>query len=170
MKMDLLGLRTLTTIQRARNLVKQSTGKDIDPEAIPLDDQNVLELFRTGRTKGIFQFESAGMRELLTRMKPDRIEDLIAANAMYRPGPMELIPSYCNRKEGVESVPSVHPLVDDILAETYGIMVYQEQVMQVLNRLGKLPLNTALTLIKAISKKNQDVIAAERKNLSLIHI
>lgn len=164
MKMDLLGLRTLTTIQRARNLVQQSTGKDIDPEAIPLDDQNVLELFRTGRTKGIFQFESTGMRELLTRMKPDRIEDLIAANAMYRPGPMELIPSYCNRKEGVESVPSVHPLVDDILSETYGIMVYQEQVMQVLNRLGKLPLNTALTLIKAISKKKEEVIAAERKN------
>ncbi len=162
MKMDFLGLRTLTTIQRARELAASATGKDIDPETIPLDDPEVFGLFRSGRTDGIFQFESGGMQDLLRRMKPDRIEDLIAANAMYRPGPMELIPSYCARKDGSEEIPSVHPLVDDILAETYGIMVYQEQVMQVLNRLGKLPLNTALTLIKAISKKKEKTIAAER--------
>ena len=162
MKMDFLGLRTLTTIQRARDLVEADTGKDIDPETLPLDDQEVFDLFRSGQTDGIFQFESGGMQDLLKRMKPDRIEDLIAANAMYRPGPMELIPSYCKRKDGSEKIPSVHPLVDDILAETYGIMVYQEQVMQVLNRLGKLPLNTALTLIKAISKKKEKTIAAER--------
>ncbi|MDY7010492.1 MAG: DNA polymerase III subunit alpha [Planctomycetota bacterium] len=162
MKMDFLGLRTLTTIQRARELTASATGKDIDPETIPLDDQEVFELFRAGRTDGIFQFESGGMQDLLRRMKPDRIEDLIAANAMYRPGPMELIGSYCARKDGSEEIPSVHSLVDDILAETYGIMVYQEQVMQVLNRLGKLPLNTALTLIKAISKKKERTIAAER--------
>ncbi len=162
MKMDFLGLRTLTTIQRARELATDSIGKDIDPETLPLDDREVFELFRTGQTDGVFQFESGGMQDLLRRMKPDRIEDLIAANAMYRPGPMELIPTYCARKDGSEEIPSVHPLVDDILAETYGIMVYQEQVMQVLNRLGKLPLNTALTLIKAISKKKEKTIAAER--------
>ncbi len=162
MKMDFLGLRTLTTIQRARDLVQADTGKNIDPETIPLDDREVFDLFRSGQTAGIFQFESGGMQDLLQRMKPDRIEDLIAANAMYRPGPMELIGSYCKRKDGSEEIPSVHPLVDDILAETYGIMVYQEQVMQVLNRLGKLPLNTALTLIKAISKKKEKTIAAER--------
>ena len=102
------------------------------------------------------------MKNVLIQMQPTRIEDLIAANAMYRPGPMELIPVYCARKNGGEPVPSVHALVDDILAETYGIMVYQEQVMLVLNRLGKLPFNTALTLIKAISKKKHATIAAER--------
>ena len=164
MKMDFLGLRTLTTIQRARELAREATGEDIDPESIPLDDQNVLELFRQARTEGIFQFESGGMQDLLRKMQPDRIADLIAANAMYRPGPMELIGSYCRRKSGSEEVPSVHPLVDDILAETYGIMVYQEQVMQVLSRLGKLSLGTALTLIRAISKKSEKTIVAERPN------
>jgi len=164
LKMDFLGLRTLSILQRARELVVRSGAEDIDPDGLPLDDDRVFELFREGRTEGIFQFESGGMQNLLRKMRPDRIEDLIAANAMYRPGPMELIPTYCSRKSGAEPVPSVHPLVDDILAETYGIMVYQEQVMQVLNRLGKLPLNTALTLIKAISKKKEDKIAAERPN------
>ncbi len=164
MKMDFLGLRTLSILQRARELVAETTGRTIDLENLPLDDQEVLDVFRSGRTAGVFQFESGGMQDLLRKMRPDRMQDLIAANAMYRPGPMELIGTYCARKNGREEVPSVHPLVDDILAETYGIMVYQEQIMQVLSRLGKLPLNTALTLIKAISKKKQEVIEAERPN------
>jgi len=164
MKMDFLGLRTLTIIQRARELVAGRSGKDLDPEALPLDDADVYALFRRGETDGVFQFESDGMKNVLLQMQPTRIEDLIAANALYRPGPMELIPSYCARKAGREPVPSVHELVDDLLAETYGIMAYQEQVMQVLNRLGKLPLNRALTLIKAISKKKEATIAAERPN------
>jgi DNA polymerase-3 subunit alpha len=164
MKMDFLGLRTLTIIQRARELVRKDTGQDVDPETIPLDDEQVFELFRNGYTDGVFQFESDGMKNVLQQMQPSRVEDLIAANAMYRPGPMELIPTYCARKHGSEDVPSVHPLVDDLLAETYGIMAYQEQVMQVLNRLGKLPLNRALTLIKAISKKKEKLIASERPN------
>jgi len=164
MKMDFLGLRTLTVIQRARELVRRRTGEDIDPETLNLDDPAVFELFCEGRTDGVFQFESDGMKNVLVRMQPGRIGDLIAANAMYRPGPMELIGAYCARKNRAESVPSLHPLVDDILAETYGIMCYQEQVMLVLNRLGKLPLNRALTLIKAISKKKASAIAAERAN------
>jgi len=164
MKMDFLGLRTLTIVRRARELVRDSTGQDIDPETIPLDDPQVFELFCQGRTDGVFQFESDGMKNVLLQMKPQRIEDLIAANAMYRPGPMELIGSYCARKNGAEPIPSIHRLVDDILAETYGIMCYQEQVMQVLNRLGKLPLGRALTLIKAISKKKKSAIAAEKPN------
>ena len=164
MKMDFLGLRTLTIIQRARELVHQRTGREIDPEALPLDDDDVLAVFRRAETDGIFQFESGGMRSVLAQMQPTRLEDLIAANAMYRPGPMELIPTFCARKHGREGIPSVHALVDDILAETYGIMVYQEQVMLVLNRLGKLPLNRALTLIKAISKKKESTIEAERSN------
>jgi len=164
MKMDFLGLRTLTIIQHARDLVKADTGVDMDPDAIDQTDQEVFDLFRRGRTCGVFQFESGGMRDLLQKLAPSKIEELIAASAMYRPGPMELIPSYIARKHGREDIPSVHPLVDDILAETYGVMCYQEQVMQVVNRLGKLPLNTALTLIKAISKKKHKVIAAERAN------
>lgn len=164
MKMDFLGLRTLTIIQRARELVRAKTGKDIDPETLPLDDPKVYELFCRGYTDGVFQFESDGMKNVLRQMQPSKITDLIAANAMYRPGPMELIPTYCHRKNGTEGVPEVHPLVDDILAETYGIMTYQEQVMMVLNRLGKLPLNRALTLIKAISKKKEKTIADEKPN------
>jgi len=164
MKMDFLGLRTLTIIQRARELTAQRLGHDVDPEKIPLDDQEVFALFQQGLTDGVFQFESGGMKSVLMQMQPTAIGDLIAANAMYRPGPMELIGTYCARKSGAEEVPSVHPLVDDLLAETHGIMAYQEQVMQVLNRLGKLPLNRALTLIKAISKKKVKKIAAERPN------
>src|SRR5207248_10440129 len=131
----------------------------IDIEKIDLTDQNVFDLFRRGETKGIFQFESGGMQDLLMKMQPDRIEDLIAANALYRPGPMELIPIYCNRKHGREPVPQVHPIMDQILQETYGIMVYQEQVMQIFNQLGGIELSNAYKLIKAISKKTADVIA-----------
>ncbi|MCK5113365.1 MAG: DNA polymerase III subunit alpha [Phycisphaerae bacterium] len=162
MKMDFLGLRTLTIIQRARVLVKQRIGKDVDPEKIPLDDPDVFELFRHGNTAGVFQFESEGMQGILRQMQPTEINDLIAANALYRPGPMDLIPAYCSRKNGKEQVPSLHPIVDDILAETYGIMAYQEQVMLVMNRLGKMTLNHALTLQKAISKKKLKVIDAAR--------
>jgi len=164
MKMDFLGLRTLSVIQRARELVRDRIGQDVDPEQLTLDDPAVYDLFCHGYTDGVFQFESEGMKSVLAQMRPSKIEDLIAASAMYRPGPMELIPTYCHRKNGQEEVPVLHPLVDDLLAETYGVMCYQEQVMQVLNRLGKLPLNRALTLVKAISKKKEKDIAAERPN------
>jgi DNA polymerase-3 subunit alpha len=180
LKMDFLGLRTLTTLTRAVDLelatrpqrgpdrgtwkhpkppVPQDDKARIDIEKIDLHDQNVFDLFKRGETKGIFQFESGGMQDLLMKMQPDRVEDLIAANALYRPGPMELIPTYCNRKHGREAVPKVHPIMDAILAETYGIMVYQEQVMQIFNQLGGIELSNAYKLIKAISKKQADVIA-----------
>jgi DNA polymerase-3 subunit alpha len=175
--MDFLGLRTLTTLTRSIDLelhtreirpVKwapnQATPprdeKDrIDIEKIDLTDQTVFKLFQRGETRGVFQFESSGMQDLLMKMVPDRIEDLIAANALYRPGPMELIPTYCARKHGKEQVPKVHPIMDAILEETYGIMVYQEQVMQIFNQLGGIDLANAYKLIKAISKKTTDVIA-----------
>jgi DNA polymerase III subunit alpha len=159
LKMDFLGLRTLSVITRSVKLVQQTKGTEIDIEKIDLTDRKVLDLFCRGETKGVFQFESGGMQDLLMKMAPDRLEDLIAANALYRPGPMELIPLYCNRKHGRESVPSVHPLMDAILKETYGIMVYQEQVMQIFNQLGGIELANAYKLIKAISKKTTDVIA-----------
>ncbi|MHC4476173.1 MAG: DNA polymerase III subunit alpha [Planctomycetota bacterium] len=162
LKMDFLGLKTLSVLERARQLVKDIHGKEIDLEHIPLDDPKVFQLFSNGGTKGVFQFESGGMQDLLMKMKPDRIEDLIAANALYRPGPMILIPDYIDRKHGAKwSLP--HPIMKEVLAETYGIMVYQEQVMRICNRLGDIPLREAYTLIKAISKKKARTIAKERE-------
>ena len=162
LKMDFLGLKTLSVIERARQLVKNIHGKDIDLEKLDLDDPDVFRLFADGRTKGIFQFESGGMQDLLMKMKPDRLEDLIAANALYRPGPMTLIPDYIDRKHGAKwDLP--HPIMKEILDETYGIMVYQEQVMRICNRLGDIPLREAYTLIKAISKKKARTIAKERE-------
>ncbi len=162
LKMDFLGLKTLSVLERAKTLVREIHGVDIDLEKLDLTDSKVFKLFAQGRTKGVFQFESGGMQNLLIRMKPDRIEDLIAANALYRPGPMILIPDYIERKHGGEwSLP--HPIMTDILKETYGIMTYQEQVMRICNRLGDIPLRDAYGLIKAISKKKLKTIAKERE-------
>ena len=162
LKMDFLGLKTLSVIERARQLVERIHGKKIDLEKINLEDPKVFALFAAGKTKGIFQFESGGMQELLMKMKPDRIQDLIAANALYRPGPMTLIPDYNDRKHGTKwSLP--HPIMKEVLDETYGIMVYQEQVMQICNRLGDIPLREAYTLIKAISKKKASTIQKEKE-------
>ncbi|MHC4721017.1 MAG: DNA polymerase III subunit alpha, partial [Planctomycetota bacterium] len=162
LKMDFLGLKTLSVLERARQLVKDLHNKDIDLEKIDLADPMVFELFASGRTKGVFQFESGGMQDMLIKMKPDRIEDLIAANALYRPGPMILIPDYIDRKHGAKwDLP--HPIMKEILDETYGIMVYQEQVMRICNRLGDIPLREAYGLIKAISKKKAKTITKERE-------
>jgi len=162
LKMDFLGLKTLSVLERTRQLVKDIHGIDIDMEKLDLTDAKVFELFSAGRTKGVFQFESDGMQSMLVKMKPDRLEDLIAANALYRPGPMILIPDYIDRKHGAKwQLP--HPITAEILNETYGIMVYQEQVMQICNRLGDIPLREAYGLIKAISKKKAKIIAKERE-------
>ncbi|MBN1393048.1 MAG: DNA polymerase III subunit alpha [Sedimentisphaerales bacterium] len=162
LKMDFLGLKTLSVLERSRQLAASIHNKNIDLEKIDFSDQKVFELFSNGKTKGVFQFESGGMQDLLMKMKPDRIEDLIAANALYRPGPMILIPDYIERKHGAKwSLP--HPIMNEILDETYGIMVYQEQVMRICNRLGDIPLRDAYGLIKAISKKKAKTIAKERE-------
>jgi len=163
LKMDFLGLRTLSTMQRAVELVSEHRGIEIDLETIPLDDPEVYGIFRRGEARGIFQFESAGMRELLQRIQPDRLDDLIAANALYRPGPMVMIDDYVARKHGRTTFGYPHPALKDILQETHGIMAYQEQVMRILNRLGDLPLRRAYKLIKAISKKKHKTIAAEKE-------
>ncbi len=134
----------------------------LDLERLSFDNKVVFELFQRGETTGVFQFESGGMRRLLTEMKPDRLEDLIAANALFRPGPMDLIPTYNRRKHGTEPVPKVHGIVDSYTAETYGVMVYQEQVMQIVHGLGGIKLRDAYTLIKNISKKKHDKIDKER--------
>lgn len=162
LKIDFLGLRTLSTLERARKLVNKNHGKDIEPDSVDLQDAKVLGLFAAGHTKGVFQFGSPGMRDLLMKLRPDRVQDLIAANALYRPGPMIMIDDFIERKHTGEW-PKVHPIVDDILAETYGVMAYQEQVMQIVHRLGGISLGRALTLIKSISKKKNNVISKERK-------
>ncbi|MHC5113117.1 MAG: DNA polymerase III subunit alpha [Planctomycetota bacterium] len=179
LKMDFLGLRTLSTIELALRLVRESLPDDrvwravgrapdddgphpLDLDRLRYDDPKVFELFARHDTSGIFQFESGGMRKLLADMRPDRLEDLIAANALFRPGPMDLIPEYCMRKHGKQRVPKVHDIVDGYTEETYGIMVYQEQVMQIVHGLGDIPLRQAYGLIKAISKKKEAVIDAAR--------
>ncbi len=162
LKMDFLGLRTLTVLERARRLAEQATGKPIDIERLDLTDERVYDLFARGDTKGVFQFESGGMRDVILRMKPNRIEDLIAANALYRPGPMEYIPEYIARKHG-QSWTTPHPIMTEVLAETFGIMVYQEQVSRLVNRLGGIELKAAFRLAKAISKKKTEMIEAMRE-------
>ncbi|MGD2108803.1 MAG: DNA polymerase III subunit alpha [Phycisphaerae bacterium] len=162
LKMDFLGLRTLTTLERARQLAERSTAETISLEHLDLTDQRVYDLFARGDTKGIFQFESGGMRDVIMRMRPNRIEDLIAANALYRPGPMEYINDYIGRKHGA-NWSTHHPIMTEVLQETYGIMVYQEQVSRIVNRLGGIELKAAFRLAKAISKKNTEMIEAMRE-------
>jgi len=162
LKMDFLGLKTLSVLARARDLIRDLHGVEIDLEKIDIHDPKTFAVFAAGKTKGVFQFESGGMQDLLMKMKPDRIEDLIAANALYRPGPMILIPDYIDRKHGARwTLP--HPIMTEVLQETYGIMTYQEQVMRICNRLGDIPLREAYTLIKAISKKKLAIIAKEKE-------
>ena len=162
LKMDFLGLKTLSVLERARKLVREIHGEQIDLEKIDQTDPKVFKLFSAGQTKGVFQFESGGMQDLLMKMKPDRIEDLIAANALYRPGPMILIDDYIDRKHGAKwELP--HEIMTEVLEETYGIMTYQEQVMRICNRLGDIPLREAYKLIKAISKKQLKIIAKEKE-------
>ena len=162
LKMDFLGLRTLSQIHRACELIDKHHGVKLDLDRLDLTDQKVYELLQRGETRGIFQFESGGMRDVLMKMKPNRIEDLIAANALFRPGPIEYIDEYVARKHGRKRWSTPHETMTEVLAETYGIMVYQEQVSRLVNRLGGVPLRRAFRLAKAISKKNQTMINAER--------
>ena len=162
LKMDFLGLRTLTTLERAKQLVHKIKGTDVDLNKLDLTDQKVYDLFARGETRGVFQFESGGMRDVIKKIRPNRIEDLIAANALYRPGPMENIDVYVARKHGREQWTTPHPLMTEVLEETFGIMVYQEQVSRVVNRLGGIDLKRAFRLAKLISKKKTAAIEAER--------
>ncbi|MCS6852752.1 MAG: DNA polymerase III subunit alpha [Gemmataceae bacterium] len=164
LKMDFLGLRTLTVLDNAVKLIAKTRGKTLDLSRLPLDDAATFALLQRGDAKGVFQFESEGIRELLKRMRPDSIRDLIAANALYRPGPLGggMVDAYINRKHGRETPHYPHPVMEEILGETYGVMCYQEQVMRLLNRLGGIELSSAYACIKAISKKKQEIIDQRR--------
>ena len=159
LKMDFLGLRTLTIIKDAVANVKARTGKELDPESFPIDDKLTYELFQKGNTVAIFQYESAGMQKHLKDLKPTEFEDLIAMNALYRPGPMEYIPSFIKRKHGAEAITYDIADCEEYLKETYGITVYQEQVMLLSQKLAGFTKGEADTLRKAMGKKKADLIA-----------
>ncbi|HSV87762.1 MAG TPA: DNA polymerase III subunit alpha [Bacteroidales bacterium] len=162
LKMDFLGLKTLSIINEAIKNVKKTRGKTINIESIPLNDENTFQLYQRAETIGTFQFESAGMREYLKDLKPNDIEDLIAMNALYRPGPMEFIPTYINRKHGRQKTEYPHPWLEDILQPTYGIMVYQEQIMQAAQIMAGFSLGSADILRRAMGKKNKDEMDRQR--------
>ncbi|MCE5266995.1 MAG: DNA polymerase III subunit alpha, partial [Planctomycetaceae bacterium] len=165
LKMDFLGLRNLTILTKVIDLIEQTTGKRIDPYGFPRDDKETFALLCRGETKGVFQLESGGIRDLLQRMKPDHFLDIIATNALYRPGPLEggMVDDYIEVKHGRKKAEYKHPVMKDVLGETHGVMVYQEQVMRILNRLGGIKLANAYSCIKAISKKKLEMIAKYRE-------
>jgi DNA polymerase III subunit alpha len=165
LKMDFLGLRNLTILSKAVALIEQTTGRKVDPYQFPRDDPETFALLCRGETKGVFQLESGGIRDLLQRMCPDHFRDIIATNALYRPGPLEggMVDDYIQVKHGRKQAEYKHPVMKEVLEETHGVMVYQEQVMRILNRLGGIQLANAYSCIKAISKKKLEAIAKFRE-------
>lgn len=166
LKMDFLGLRTLTVIQNAVEMVERSTGVFIDIDAIDYNDQAVLASIGTGRTDGVFQLESGGMKSFMKELKPRSLEDVIAGISLYRPGPMDFIPKYIKGKNNPESVTYDCPQLEPILAPTYGCIVYQEQVMQIVQDLGGYTMGRSDLVRRAMSKKKQYVMEQERKNFT----
>lgn len=164
-KFDFLGLKTLTVIHEALRLIKESQGKDIDLERLPLDDKKSYELLCSGNTTGVFQLESSGITDMTRRLRPNCFDDLVAILALYRPGPLDagMVDHYINRKHGREPVVFLHPLEKDILADTYGIMLYQEQIMQLARALAGYSLGEADLLRKAMGKKIQEEMAKQRE-------
>lgn len=158
LKMDFLGLKTLSIIRDAVENIKKSKGADIDIDNLPLDDKVTLELFSNGETTGIFQFESTGMKRYLRDLKPNRFEDLIAMNALYRPGPMEYIPDFIKRKHGQDKIEYELPIMEKYLDDTYGITVYQEQVMLLSQELAGFTKGEADSLRKAMGKKKKSLM------------
>lgn len=163
LKVDFLGLKTLTAIQKCVDAVKKSAGTSIDWINLPLDDPKTFELLNQGKTLGVFQLESGGMQDLARQLHLDKFEEIIAVGALYRPGPMDMIPSFISRKHGREPIEYDHSWMNDILAETYGIMVYQEQVMQIASRLAKYSLGEGDVLRRAMGKKDMAQMAKERE-------
>ncbi len=162
-KFDFLGLKTLTVIKRAVDWIKKTRGIDLDIDKVPLDDRPTYEMLQRGDTTAVFQFESPGMKDVHKQIKPDRFEDLIAIVSLYRPGPMDNIPSYIKRKHGEEEITYLHPKLEPILKETYGIMIYQEQVMNIARALGGYTMGGADKLRKVMGKKMRDEIPKQRK-------
>ncbi len=164
LKMDFLGLRNLGIIKDAINLIKDSTGESINIDEINLAEPGVYQMIGRGETEGVFQLESAGMKQFMKELKPESIEDIIAGISLYRPGPMDQIPRYVKNKENPDKVKYKHEILEPILDVTYGCMVYQEQVMEIVRKMGGYSLGRADLVRRAMSKKKEDVMIAERKN------
>lgn len=164
LKMDFLGLRTLTVIRDSVDLIKENHNIDIDFESITYDDKEVFEMFARAETLGIFQFESPGMRAFLKELKPNVFEDLIAANSLFRPGPMNQIPTFVECKHDPSKITYIHESLEDILDVTYGCIVYQEQVMKIVRDIGGYSMGQADLVRRAMSKKDMEVMEEERKN------
>ena len=162
-KFDFLGLKTLTVLRKAVDLIKSGRGIDIDLLKLPLDDKAAYDLLAKADTVGVFQLESTGMRESLKKLRPDRFDDIIAMVSLYRPGPMDNIPTYINRKHGEEPVDCLHPLLEGILQETYGVIIYQEQVIQIAQVMGGYTLGQADLLRRAMGKKDKNEMAAQQR-------
>jgi DNA polymerase-3 subunit alpha len=163
LKMDFLGLRTLSIIRTALDLIKKNHDVEIDIDNIPLDDEKTFALFAKGQTTAVFQFESGPMREYLRKLKPTSIQDLSAMNALYRPGPMEFIDDFIKRKHGQAKAEYLHPVLEPILKETYGIIVYQEQVIQIANKAGGMSLAEADILRRAMGKKDLQAMKEQKE-------
>ncbi len=163
MKFDFLGLRNLSTIQAAVNLIKKHRGEEVDIDKIPLDDKKTFELISSGETTGIFQLESAGMRRVARNLQPNQFSDITAMLALYRPGPMDLIPQFIEGKHNPESVKYPHPSLKKVLEETYGIMVYQEQILEIAHIMAGYTLGEADILRRAIGKKKKKILDKNKK-------
>src|SRR5699024_7060873 len=162
-KMDFLGLRTLSILKTAIKYVEENHGKHYELDDIPEGDEKTFELYQKGNTIGTFQFESDGMRKYLKQLKPTSLDDLIAMNALYRPGPMQFIPEYIDRKQGKSEVTYPHPDLEELLEPTYGIMIYQEQIMKAAQIIANYSLGEADLLRRAMGKKKQKVMAQQRE-------
>lgn len=166
LKMDFLGLRTLSIIRDTLELIKENRGIEINIDDIPTDDKKTYELFGRGQTSAVFQFESAPMREYLKKLKATTINDLSAMNALYRPGPMEFIDDFISRKHGRKQIVYLHPVLEEILKETYGIIVYQEQVIQIANKVAGMSLAEADLLRRAMGKKDLKAMAEQKEKFT----
>jgi len=166
LKFDFLGLRTLTVIHHTLQMIRENHGVEIDPSEIPLDDEGTFELLGTGHTVGVFQLESSGMRDLVRKMRPERLEDIIATNALFRPGPLRsgMVDDYVKRKHGKQKVRYLHDELAPVLEETHGVIAYQEQVMQVSSALAGFSMGQADVLLNAMRKKVVDVMAQQRED------
>ncbi|WHZ01994.1 DNA polymerase III subunit alpha [Neobacillus sp. YX16] len=164
LKMDFLGLRNLTLLESIVSSIQKKTGRKVDIKTLPLNDEKTFELLARGETTGIFQLESEGMRKVLLRLKPSRFEDIVAVNALYRPGPMENIPLFIERKHGSQAVEYPHKDLEPILENTYGVIVYQEQIMQIASIMAGFSLGEADLLRRAVGKKQKEVLDRERNH------
>lgn len=164
LKIDFLGLRNLTVIEHTLNILRENRGVEIDIDKIPLDDKDAFDLLSRGDTTGVFQLESAGMKRYLKELKPSQLSDIVAMNALYRPGPMDYIPAYIKGKHKPKSIKYMHPLFEDILSETYGVGVYQEQILEIARVFAGFSLGEADLLRKAVGKKDPELLAEQRQN------